>query len=286
MNSKNQALLEMETLFDLKRIADLSVPEKFNLVNLIGLVYQEANYAKKVGLLKLDQSPRLEHNKTFKMYLMLLSKGTKFDMLKRIIRNYTLNFDQSDVYYAQTALLGIGAMMIDKQFDAISIYNYLIHLLGRDFLVENQNYDGLVKVTDESKLAKINQIDYRAFEGDMRKIKYDILALMTYHCENDLAATAQLINDKYDNEDFVFYFNMLNIPCAVSRQRIFEHFDRQESPMQRLLLNGAYELINKTDLFTAHYLFNSIIGKYSRYEKDSSEVEAETNANLAKILEA
>ncbi len=286
MNSKSEALRQIEALFDLKRIADLSATEKFNLIDLIDLVYLAAEQAKKVGLLKLAESPLLERNRTLKLYLMLLSKGTKFSMLKRIIRNYTLNFDQSDVYYAQAAILGSGAMMIDKEFDATSIHNYLMHLLGRDFLVENQKYNGLVAVTDASQLEASREIDYRAFEGDMRKVKYDILALMKYNYENGLAATAQLINEKYDNAEFVLYFNMLNIPCAVTRQTIFESCDLQDSPMRRLLLNGAYELINKTDLFTAHYLFNSIIGKYSRYEKDSAEVEAETNANLAQILEA
>ncbi len=286
MNSKNQALLEMEALFDLNRIANLSATEKFNLIDLIGLVYQEAQYAKQVGLLKLDQSPRLERNKTFKLYLMLLSKGTKFSMLKRIIRNYALTFDQSDVYYAQTAILGIGAMMIDKEFDATSIYNYLMHLLGHDFLVENQKYNGLVEITDDSELDVSREIDYRAFEGDMRKVKYDILALLKYSYQHGLVATAELINQKYDNDEFILFFNMLNIPCAVTRQHMFENCDAHENPMRRLLLNGAYELINQTDLFTAHYLFNSIIGKYSRYEKDTTEVEAETDANLAKILEA
>ncbi len=286
MNNKREVLSEIEALFDLKRIATLDVPEKFLLFDLIGLVYRESQYAKRVGLLKLDQSPRLDVNKSFKMYLMLLAKGTKFSMLKRIIRNYSLNFDQSDVYYAQTAILGIGALLIDQEFEPTAIYNYLIHLLGREFLLENQKFDGLIDLPAQLELDDNHEIDYHAFEGDMRKVKYDILALMKYNYEHDLAATAKLINDKYDDETFKFYFNMLNVACPVLRQRIFDTYDAQESRMQRLMLNGAAELLNKTDLFTAHYLFNSIIGKYSRYEKDTAEVEAEMNDNLAQLLEA
>ncbi len=285
MKSKFEVLLEMEALFDLERIENLAVPEKFKLVDYIGLVYQEAIFAKQVGLLKVDQSPRRGINKTLTLYLMLLSKGTKFSMLKRIIHNYTRNFDQSDVYYAQTVIMGMGVMMIDQEFDSKAIYNYLMHLLGRDFLVKNQKYDGLVKITKDTKIDISTEIDYRPFEGSMRKVKYDILAVMKYNYEHDLAATKELLSKKRENDVFNFYLNMLDVSCPTLRKRIFDTYDLQESRMQRLLLNGAYELINKTDLFTAHYLFNSIIGKYSRYEKDNKEVENECDSNLAAMLE-
>ncbi len=285
MKNKYDLLKEMEALFDLERIKNLAVPEKFKLVDLIGLVYQESLFAKQVGLLKVDQSPRRDINKTLKLYLMLLSKGTKFSMLKRIIHNYTRNFDQSDVYYSQTVILGMGAMMIDQEFESKAVYNYLMHLLGRDFLVKNQKYDGLVNITKDSQIEVDLEIDYRPFEGSMRKVKYDILAVMKYNYEHDLAATKELLNKKRENDVFNFYLNMLDVECPTLRRRIFETYDLQESRMQRLLLNGAFELLNKTDLFTAHYLFNSIIGKYSRYEKDSQEIENECDGNLAAMLE-
>ncbi len=285
MENKYDVLLEMETLFDLERINNLAIPEKFKLIDLIGLVYQESLYAKQVGLLKVDQSPRRDVNKTMKLYLMLLSKGTKFSMLKRIIRNYTRNFDQSDFYYSQTVILGMGAMMIDQEFESQAIYNYLMHLLGREFLVKNQKYSGQVEITKDSPIEVDFEIDYRPFEGSMRKVKYDILALIKYNSEHDLAATKALIDKRHENHVFSFYLNMLDVPCPTLRQRIFDNYDLQESRMQRLLLNGAFELLNKTDLFTAHYLFNSIIGKYSRLEKDSQEIESESSANLAAMLE-
>ncbi len=285
MKNKYDTLKEMEALFDLERIANLAIPEKFKLIDLIGLVYQESLYAKQVGLLKVDQSPRRDVNKTLKLYLMLLSRGTKFSMLKRIICNYTRNFDQSDVYYSQVVILGMGAMMIDQEFESQAIYNYLMHLLGREFLVKNQKYSGQVEITKDSAIEVDFEIDYRPFEGTMRKVKYDILALIKYNSENDLTATKALLNKRPENHVFNFYLNMLDVPCPTLRQRIFETYDLQESRMQRLLLNGAHELLNKTDLFTAHYLFNSIIGKYSRYEKESKEIENESSDNLAAMLE-
>ncbi len=283
MKNKHVDLLEIESLFDIERIANLSVPEKFKLVNFIGLIYLESQYAKQVGLLKLDQSPRSDKNKTYKLFAMLLSSGMKYEMLKRVIVNYAKNFDQSDVYYSQIAILGMGVLLIDKEYDSIAIYNYLIHLLGRDFLTENLKYDGVVAVDEDADLDVSREIEYRPFEGNMRKVKYDILALMKYNYKNGFAATKTLIAEKYDNRDFEFYLNMLDIPCASSRQRIFETYNAQASRMQRLMLNGAYELISGADLFTAHYLFNSIIGKYSRYEKESVEIENEAMQNLAAI---
>ncbi len=281
---KQMELQDIESLFDVERIATLSVPEKFRLVNFIGLIYLESQYAKQVGLLKLDQSPRSDQNKTYKLFAMLVSSGMKYGMLKRVISNYAKNFDQSDVYYSQIAILGMGVLMIDKEFNSIAIYNYLMHLLGRDFLTENLKYDGVVAVAEDADLDVSREIEYRPFEGDMRKVKYDILALMKYNYKNGFAATKTLIAEKYDNRDFTFYLNMLDIPCIFTRRRIFESYNQQVSRMQRLMLNGAYELINGTDLFTAHYLFNSIIGKYSRYEKESVEIENEAMQNLEMIL--
>lgn len=284
MEDRNAVLTTIEEHVDFERIERLSVPEKFKLVNFIGLLHKEANYANQVGLLKLDQSPNYGLNKTYKLYAMLVSNGTKFEMLKRIISNYARNFDTSDVYYAQTVIIGVGLMMIDKGFEPNTIHNYLMHLLGKEFLIENQKYSGLVEVDDKTPIDVTREIEYKPFEGNMRKIKYDILALIIYMHENSLEKTVMLVNEKFEHDDLSFYLNMLNIPCPETRKHVFENFDLAESRAQRLKLNGAYALINKYDLFTAHYLFNSIIGKYSRYEKDSKEIENEAKANLQAIL--
>ena len=53
----------------------------------------------------------------------------------------------------------------------------------------------------------------------------------------------------------------------------------------RLRVACAYALFTGEDVYATHYLFNSIIGKYSRYDKDSSEIEKELGVHLAAIHE-
>jgi hypothetical protein len=284
MENRAAILSEFEVAFDLSRIEKLSVPAKFKLVNHIGLIYQEAHFASQVGLLHLDQSKNYTINHTYNLFAMLVVNGTKFEILKTIIENYARGFDKSDVYYAHVVITGVGLMMIDKGFSPEAIYNYLMHLLGKEFLYENQKYDGIVRVGKNDKLDVSFEIEYEPFEGNMRQLKYELLAILKYSHENGLEATKDLINKTYDNGEFRFYFNMLNIPCQDTQAYIYEDYDMQESRTQRLMLAGAYAILQKYDVFTTHYFFNAIIGKYSRYDKASGEIQAEVKSRLAEIL--
>ncbi|MCK8058235.1 MULTISPECIES: hypothetical protein [unclassified Fusibacter] len=284
MENKYALLGEFEVDFDLSRIAKLSVPEKFRLVNFIGLIYQEAHFAGQVGLLHMDRSRNYTINKTYNLFSMLVVNGTKFEILRKIVENYARNFDKSDVYYSHVVMIGIGLMMIDKGFSPDAIYNYLMHLLGKDFLMKNQKYDGIVKVKKEDKVDVSFEIEYEPFEGNMRRLKYELLAILSYSHANGIEVTKELINKKYNNPEFRFYFNMLHIDCAETQAAMFEDYNAEDSRTQRLMLNGAYAILQKYDVFTTHYLFNAVIGKYSRYDKDSGEIETEVKARLDDIL--
>jgi hypothetical protein len=284
MDNKYAILNEFEVNFELERIAKLSVPEKFRLVNFIGLIYQEAHFASQVGLLHLDRSKNYTVNKTYNLFAMLVVNGTKFDILRKIIENYAKTFDKSDVYYSHVVIMGVGLMMIDKGFSPDAIYNYLMHLLGKEFLLENQKYDGIVKVKKDDILDVSFEVAYKPFEGNMRKTKYELLALLKYSHQNGLEATKELINKKYNDKEFRFYFNMLSISCTDTQNYLFEDYNEHDSRTQRLMLNGAFAILSKLDVYTTHYLFNSVIGKYSRYDKDSGEIENEVDARLAEIL--
>ncbi len=283
MLDRKLVLKEIEELFDWQRIENLSVPGKFNLVNFCGLIYQEAHYAKRAGVLKLDQSPNYSSNKTYQLFAMLVSSGLKHANLRQIILNYARCHEQSDIYYAQTIMLGAGLLLIEQGFEPATIYNYLMHFLGKEFLLENQSYMGKVNISIDEKLKVSQEIEYEPFEGNMRELKYDILGILNYMHINGFEKTVTLVNEKYDNEDFKFYFNMLNVLDKDVREAIFETYNKEESRTQRLMLAGAKAMLDDIDLFTAHYLFNSIIGKYSRYDKDSNEIQNEANERLTLI---
>jgi hypothetical protein len=159
-----------------------------------------------------------------------------------------------------------------------------MHLLGKDFLIQNQKYNGIVKVKKDDKVDVSFEIEYEPFEGSMRKVKYELLALLKYSHEHGIEATKELINTKYNSTEFRFYFNMLSIDCTETQLVMFEDYNEIDSRTQRLMLNGAFAILQKYDVFTTHYLFNSVIGKYSRYDKDSGEIEAEVKTRLEEIL--
>ena len=283
--SNAQLLNEFETYFNIERIKNLSVVEKFKLVDVIGLIYQEAQFAGQVGLLNLNKSRNYTVNKTYNLYAMLVSNGTKYEILKKIIKNYARNFEKSDVYYAHTITMGIGLMMIDKGFHPKVIYKYLMHLLGKEFLIENLHFDGRCKVKKEDVFDVAFEIEYKPFDENIKKIKYDLLAILKYSHENGSKATTELVNTKYKNKEFRYYYNIMNITDPETQNHLYEFYDAQVSRRQRLMLAGAYAIYNKLDLYTAHYLFNSIIGKYSRFDKDSGEIEMEIEKSCKELRE-
>lgn len=286
MENKLELLNEFEMSFDLERIENMSVPEKFKLVKLIDLLYQEAHFASRNGLLHLDKSKNYTLDKTYNLFAMLVVNGTKFEVLRKIIENYSRNFDKSDVYYSRVVILGLGVMMIDKGFSPTAIYNYLMHLLGKTFLLENQKYSGKVETDKEAVLELNAEVEYKPFEGNMRQLKYEILALLKYSHMNGIEKTTALVNSQYHHTEAKFFYNMLNIDCPETQKYMVESYDQDNSRTNRLMLHGMYAIFQKLDVFTAHYLFNSIIGKYSRYDKDSGEIDGEVELRLQEILKA
>jgi len=282
-NEKRMFLEALAKDFDLERIKNLTLFEKFKFDDYVTLIYQEALFAEKEGVLHLDKSPNYTRNKTYTLFAMLVVNGTKFDIIKEIIQNYARSFEKSDTYYAKISILGIGVMMIMKGYSPDSIFNYLMLLLGRDFLLENKKYSGSPCEYENVELDLVDAIKYKPFEGELRKLKYDMLALLKIAHEKGQNHVVDLINNKYGNDELKFFFNMLNVQSVEMRDYLFVEFKKSNSRHRRILINGAYAILNKYDVVSTHYLFNSIIGKYSRYDKDSGEIEVEVQARLSEI---
>lgn len=283
-NEKRMFLEELARDFDLDRIKNLTLFEKFKFEDYVTLIYQEALYAEKEGLLRLDKSPNYTRNKTYTLFAMLVVSGTKFETIREIVLNYARSFEKSDTYYAKISIIGIGVMMIMKGYTPDSIFNYLMLLLGRDFLLENKKYSGSPCEYESVELELADAIEYKPFEGELRKLKYDMLALLRLTHEKGLNSVIDIINNKYGNDELIFFFNMMNVQSVEMRAYLFKEFKKSNSRHRRILINGAYAILNKYDVVSTHYLFNSIIGKYSRYDKESGEIESEVNIHVEDIL--
>lgn len=288
MTNVEKVLSAFEVEFDLARIKGMVFTEKFKLVNHANLIYLEAIWAAEHGVEQLNTSPRYTFNKTYNLFATLLTNGISSERLKEIILNYAQNFEKSNTYYAQTAFVGIGILMIHAHFTPESIYNYLLSLLGREFLMENLRYKGKPDLPENVVLQTDSEIIYKPFEGQMRDLKYELLALLRLRSQNGLSHIMTFLNEKYPDDELKFYFNMLHTDQTEVSTSLYKSLNRGLDTIQKLKLAGAYAILKNEDTYTTHYLFNSIIGKYSRYDKESGEIESELMtkyAPLKKLIE-
>lgn len=283
MTNVEHVLKDFSKEFDLPRILGLTFTEKFKLVNHVKLIYIEAHWASTHGIEHLNTSPNYTFNKTYNLFATLLVNGISSERLKEIILNYARNFEKSNTYYAQIAILGIGVLMINAHFTPDAINNYLMSLLGRDFLMENLHYVGKPEASDQIQLSEDSEINYKPFEGQMRDLKYELLALLRLRSQSSLLQTSAFINLTYGDKELQFFFNMLHTDQEEVAKALYGSLNKDLDTIQRLKLAGAYAIIKNEDTYTTHYLFNSIIGKYSRYDKDTGEIENELLAKLAII---
>jgi hypothetical protein len=269
---------------ELDRIRKLPVSEKFKLFEYVKLIYTEAEFAAKEGVLQLENSPNYTVDKTYNLFAMLIVKLNDFNLLKEIMVNYAKNFENSDTYYAQVTIIGMGLLMIEKQFHPKAICHFLMSLLGEDFLVDNLKTTAHVSEIKDQDFKLDSTIKYKPFEGEKRRIKYELLALLKIRHEQGLDAVSEIINNKYDNKRLQFYFNMLHSKSDSTAAYLFEDFMENNSQTNRLLAAGAYAMLQERSIISAHYLFNSIIGKYSRFDKRKEEIDQEIMERLNEII--
>ncbi len=270
---------------DLNRIRNLPVTEKFKLIEYVKLIYTEAEFASKEGFLKLKHSENYTANKTYNLFAMLLVNVGEYDLVKEIILNYARNFENSDIYYSQITITGMGLLMIEKQFAPEAVLHFLLSLLGEEFLVDNLHISGDVNEIDNEDFKLDSTIKYKPFEGRMREIKYDLLALLKLSHEKTIPFVKYIINNSYGNERLKYYFNMLDSNSDSTMEYLNREFMNKDNRTQKLLAAGAYAILNEKSILSTHYLFNSIIGKYSRFDKRHEEMEKEIEERLYLIKE-
>lgn len=277
-------LEEFSMDFDMGRIHNLTLQEKFKIVNHIKLIYTEALTASKKGIKSLEKSENYTVNKTYNLFALLLVDDVSYETIKEIIRNYALHCEKSDTYYSQIAILGMGIMMIQKEFAPDAILSFLMHLLGDEFLNENLKYSGHMTPEEAAKFSFDSDIVYKPFEGNLRRVKYNLLGLLKLRDTQGLDKVRSVVNANHSDNRFRQYLNMMDVSVPEVTDYIYD--DLKDAPIteDRLKVYGAYALLKGFDVFSTHYMFNSIIGKYSRFDKDSGEIEQELSNQLAEIL--
>lgn len=277
-------LEEFAMEFDLNRIKSLAIWEKYKLLNHVKLIYTEALGASKNGIKSLEKSENYTSNKTYNLFALLLVDDVSYESINEIVRNYAQLFEKSDTYYAQTIILGTGVMMIQKEFPPDAILSFLINLLGTEFLNENLKYSGHMTPEEGAKFEFDSEIEYKPFEGNLRRVKYNLLGLLKLRDTQGLDAVRVVVNGNHSDNKFRQYFNMMDVTAPEVTDYLFEDFKDVAVTEDRLKVYGAYALLKGQDVFSTHYMFNSVIGKYSRFDKDSGEIEQELSLQLAEIL--
>ena len=273
-----------EKSYDLNRIKVLPITDKFRLINYIKLVSRASEIAKEKGIFEITKSEYYEMDFTFHLLISLISAGTDPSVVSEVIEHYAYNFDDSDIYYAKLIILGSGALMIQKGIDSDSIINYLISLLGDDFL--RNNYQ---RIYTEKEVLDINEeneinIKYKNFDYTYRKLKYDLLALLKIKRELGHERVIDVLFNNYNNKDLKLYFKLLDTRDKDVSEYIYRNLMKTSPKMDRFLLTASRCIIKEMSILETHYLLNSIIGKYTRFDKPYSEVKDEIKLREDEIL--
>lgn len=275
-----------ENTFDLSRIKRLPITDKFRLINYIKLVSKANDVAKGADIDAITKSPLYNVDKTFHLFISLLASDLSTETISDVIECYAHNFDESDVYFAKIAILGSGALMIQKGIETNAIISYQIALLGEEFLKSNYqrifNEKDILNITDENEI----NIKYKNFDMTFRKLKYDMLALR--HIKRDQGHTKlrEVIFKHYNNRDLKLYFSLLDVHDKKISEYLYRKLMKDSPKLDRFLLTASRCMIRDIDIIDMHFLLNAVIGKYTNFSKPYSEVVEEIKLRENEILDS
>ncbi len=273
-----------ENTFDLGRIKNLPITDKFRLINYIKLVSKANDVVKADGLEAISESPLYEIDRTFHLFLSLLVTELSAEIISDMIESYTANFDDSDIYFAKILVLGSGALMIQKGIESSAIISYLISLLGDAFL--KHNYQRIFDERDILNFDEENEIDikYKTFDYTYRKMKYDLLALMQIKRDQGHSKLREVIFKHYDNKELRLFYSMLDVHDKKISEYLFRKLMKESPKMDRFLLTACRCMIRDIEIIDMHYLLNAVIGKYTNFNKPYDEVLTEIKMRESEIL--
>jgi len=284
MNQFENITEYFETNFDLDRISELPITDKFTLVHYIKLVHKASLVAKDQGIAEITKSEIYESDKTFYLFLSLISAGLSDSVISEVVELYAFNYEDSDIFYAKTVILGAGTLMIQKGTDSHSVISYLMTLLGDAFFKDNF----ALLFADKDKLVLDNEreitIKYTDFDLTFRKLKYELLAILKIRRESGYERARDIIMNHFDNKQLTLYYILLDVKDEHISAYIYKKLMSNGTKMDRFLLTACRAITQDCAILETHYLLNGIIGKYTRFNKPYQEVIEEIEMREKEIL--
>ncbi len=258
--------------FDLGRIKQIPVAEKFKIVEIIKMIAKEADYAKEHGYKNLVNSDFYKEDQTYRLVCFLYIKDVSFNDIKSIILNYLNNYKLSDVYYCKFAIIGIGVIMLKLGRDSKTIFNALMVLLGQDFLTYNLKLFGYENALKED-VEVLNTIRYKEYEQRYKEKKYKLLALGYMAKLDGIDYVRRYFDEVTDNQKAKLYFSILSNMNEEFVYRSYHFLEEDADNMDKMILAGIYCILGKKKVLTSHYMMNSCIGKYDHCNERLESVE-------------
>ncbi len=258
--------------FDLERIKQIPVAEKFKIVEIIKMISKEAEYTKEHGYKNLVNSKFYQEDQTYRLLCFLYVKDASFNDIKDITLNYLNNYKLSDVYYCKFAIIGIGVIMLKLGRDSKTIFNALMVLLGQDFLTYNLKLVGYENALRED-IEVLNTIRYKEYEMKYKQKKYKMLALAHMAKIDGLDLVEKYFLDVTDNKKAKLYFSILSNIHEELLYRSYHFLEQDADNMDKMILAGIYCILRKKDILVGHYMMNSCIGKYDHCNERLDSVE-------------
>ena len=206
------------------------------MINYIKLISKANDIAKSEGVDAITRSPLYKIDQTFHLFISLLASELSTETISDVIECYSHNFDESDIYFAKIAILGSGALMIQKGIETNAIISYQIALLGEDFL--KNNYQRIFNDKDVLDITNENEIDikYKNFDMTYRKLKYDMLALRHIKSDQGHSKLREVIFKHYGNRDLTLYLSLLDVHDKKISEYLYRKMMKDSPKMDRFLL--------------------------------------------------
>lgn len=271
MSNKNKKWSEILVGFDLDRIRQIPISEKFRMVEVIKLLARETEYAREHGYKKLKESTYFKEDQTYALICNLFVEDANFYEIKEIVLNYLTNYKFSDVYYSKFAIVGIGVMMIQNNRDPYSVFNTLLSLLGNEFLTYNFKIAGYKEAIETNPQIE-NIIRYKEYQELYLDYKFDLLALGILRDKKGLEAVEDYIINYMKDPKIELYFKLLNDMNHELLYRSYHYLKEDATDLDEMILAGLYCVLSRRNIMISHYMMNSCIGKYDHFHREEERI--------------
>lgn len=269
---------------DIERIKHLPVQDKFDVVEFIKYLRDQAQFVKVHGLSKLPEYPHYAKGLTNQLLGALVAREVPADEIRAIVWNYLDNFKNSDTMYAKFSILAMGMLLIRKGVGPEDLFHILLATLGEEFLSQNLKLIGYQKALSSEAVFE-NVIRYKEIEMRFRPVKYELLGMNILAREEGFEKLEHYIMHNTDDQVMKLYYPMIAGIHSDLRREMVKMLIDTEDEYNKMIITGLISIFLDRSIMLSHYMMNSVIGKYDHYDQRPDTVEAEARENYKKIKE-